>query len=228
MNRQEAYHRRAWRLATLLTGDRAQAERVVRACLRAQKRLDRLPPARLDRLVIITARHVGDVPAGRAIPDRVMLALARLRREHRAARGVVAENISTPQPPCERATLFSAEGLRMMGALLALPTQRREAWILRELDEIEPIEASRAMDCSRQAMERHLAFARATIGEALSDETPALLEALRRDADALEPGRFFFTPGRRTRGMRRLRRWAWWIALTALSAAIVIVWLSLA
>jgi sigma-70-like protein len=58
VDRREAYERRVWRLAWLLTGGREDlCARLVAGCLDAQPDLGRLDPAHVDRLVVLAARR---------------------------------------------------------------------------------------------------------------------------------------------------------------------------
>lgn len=80
MDRREAYERRVWRLAWLLTGGREDlCARLVAECLDAQPDLRRLDPAHLDRLVVLAARRrIRGVPrpAEPSSPGRRLLAAA--------------------------------------------------------------------------------------------------------------------------------------------------------
>lgn len=78
MDRREAYERRVWRLAWLLTGGREDlCVRLVAECLDAQPDLRRLDPAHLDRLVVLAARRrarPASEPEPEAPPARRLLA----------------------------------------------------------------------------------------------------------------------------------------------------------
>lgn len=52
-------------------------------------------------------------------------------------------------------------------SLLRLPGQSREAWVLRRVAGLGPVETARAMDCSRSASERFLERGEAMLGESL-------------------------------------------------------------
>ena len=80
MDRREAYERRVWRLAFLLTGGHeAACARIVAAVLDAQPDVRRLDPARLDRLVVLSARRrrvAPPSPPPDAPPGQTLLAAA--------------------------------------------------------------------------------------------------------------------------------------------------------
>lgn len=77
---------------------------------------------------------------------------------------------------------------RCMLAVLALPHQPREAWVLARLDELDELRVSRAMDCSRTAAQMHLAAADERMKAAMGDRIDAAIVALRERVDALDPG----------------------------------------
>lgn len=54
-----ALEARVWRLAFLLSADPAAADRLAEAILRTERDLRRVPPERLDRLIILRARELG-------------------------------------------------------------------------------------------------------------------------------------------------------------------------
>ncbi|MCC6659647.1 MAG: hypothetical protein IT437_02050 [Phycisphaerales bacterium] len=82
---------------------------------------------------------------------------------------------------------MGAEAARGMGVLLALPQQPREAWVLTRLDGLDELRVSRAMDCSRTAVARHLKAADEQMGHRLGDALNRCVAALRREADAIDP-----------------------------------------
>lgn len=201
MDRLEAYERRAWRLAMLLTGDVAVAEGVVRRSIDAQSRPDRLPADRLDRLVIQSARSADQSQSPTSMSRRAKGALEGVRQKHRASRGVS----TTPEQPSTKSP-FSEDAAKAMHVLRVLPQQQREAWILQELDAVEVIHASKSMDCSRTALQRHLDLARRSMLQALGEDHDRIVAALKRDADALDPTPFIARRAERRRRMRHARR----------------------
>lgn len=216
VDRLEAYERRAWRLAMLLTGDAEAAEAVVRTCIDAQSRPDQLPAARLDRLVIQAARKPNTGVRPRSWNERLRARLDRARADHRVHRG----RPRTQEEPAGDSdeSPFSPESREALRALRALPPQQREAWILRELDANDPIEASKAMDCSKTALARHVELAVEAMRKALGDRQDELIAALKRDADALDPEPFI-----RRRRAGRLRQNSRRIRLGVIGAILAVV-----
>ena len=186
MDRREAYLRRAWRLAALLTGDPARADAALRRCLARRPDLERLPLDRLDRLVIQETRSV----AAAATTPKPRSVLARLRDRHqRRSRSNAhdagpASQASSPRPD---ASPLPAAADSALAALADLPAQQREAWVLRALDAENEIDASKAMDCSRTALARHLEHAESAMREVLGDTYDAALAALRARAETFDP-----------------------------------------
>lgn len=219
MDRREAYLRRAWRLAALLTGDRERASAVILRCLVAQPNLVRLPPGRLDRLVIQQARDMHARPPRPALSQRLTGLLQRIRAGHRDSRGLPMPVASAP----EATPLFSPTAQRAMTVLLAIPSQRREAWILRELDSTGEIDASKAMDCSRAALARHLSLAESAMRETLGDGFNDAVAALKRDADGLDPEAFILAERR-----DRRRRTRWLVIVLVSTAALCVIGLIVA
>lgn len=56
-HRVDAYRHRVWRLAVLLTGDTAAAAALFSGIMRHRKRIERVEPQRLDRLILLRARE---------------------------------------------------------------------------------------------------------------------------------------------------------------------------
>lgn len=119
----------------------------------------------------------------------------------------VRELAKRRRPALEPAPSGSAEAgvSGAMRALLGLPEQPREAWVLSRLDGLDGIRMSRAMDCSRTAAERHLAAADEGMRARLGEGVDAAVGALRAFADALDPGPAVEVHRSRERRKRRVR-----------------------
>src|SRR5215207_1672933 len=120
--------------------------------------------AAYERRVWRLAYLLSGDPAGAAVlvdrvlrgqPDLASLEPARLdrvviqhARELPRRRGAVPP-ITAPVP--------AGEVRKAMDALLSIPEQPREAWVLARVDELDELHFSRAMDCSRTASRNHLA-----------------------------------------------------------------------
>jgi len=137
-------------------------------------------PARLDRMVILGARAL------RAGPVR-----------DAAAQGGAPR--APGEPPAEDPAVLTRS------ALQAMPFQLREAWILTRIDGLGDIAVSRAMDCSKSAMARHLAAADEAFNAALGSRAADAVAGVRRYADALDPGPFAIAYHLRRRRTRALR-----------------------
>lgn len=175
---------RVWRLAFLLTSDPDAAARLAARLPRLQPDFATLEPARLDRLVIQTARTMP-------------------RPAHTADR--TPRHISTLQH-----------------ALASLPPQQREAWVLSRVDTVDDLWMSRAMDCSKTAARSHLAAADAALHATLGDDLPTALDALRAQADAVDPAPLIVEARAELRRSHRRRlAIAGLIAFLALSAAVI-------
>ncbi len=217
VDRLEAYERRAWRLAMLLTGDAQAAEAVVRTCIDAQKNPGQLTSPSLDRLVVQAARNPHMTPAKRGFADRCRDRLAKAQADHRVRRG--RPMLAIEPTANEAQTDFSPESRCILDVLRSLPHQQREAWILRQLDGVELIAATKAMDSSKTALARHLDLANEALRKELGDREADLVAALKRDADALDPEPFI----NRRRSSRASRRaWRLRVAITAILLAIVV------
>ncbi len=217
VDRREAYLRRAWRLAALLTGDPARADGVLRRCLTRRPDLERLSPDRLDRLVIQETRAASG--AGLA---RVSM-LERIRARHRAADNQPAAASVSSDPAGRDDADPGAPARVALAALADLPAQQREAWILRALDAGDEIDASKAMDCSRTALARHLEHAESAMRAALGDSYDAALAALRARAETFDPSPAVAA----ARDARRLRRTIR-IVITIIVITIVVIAAALA
>lgn len=141
-NARSAAQIRAWRLALLLTGAEDLAAEVAVQVLRAQPKLETLDPRRVDRLTVIRSREV--------------VHTARRRRSSRA-----------PTSAAPDAALEAPGAARLLlAALAALEEQPREAWIFARLDNLDPVEVARSMDCSKTATARYLTEADTAIARA--------------------------------------------------------------
>jgi hypothetical protein len=154
----DAYERRVWRLAYLLTGNAAGAALLADRIRRDQPNLEQLEPARLDRVVIQHARELH--------------ALTRRRHAPAAAQPALRED------PEFRSALNS---------VLALPEQPREAWVLARVDQVDELHMSRAMDCSRTAARNHLASADHLMSAASAAPPADTAARIRAFADSLDP-----------------------------------------
>lgn len=120
-------------------------------------RRNALEPSLLDRLIIQNARS-----------------LPRAETTH-----LPATALSTPS------TLALAT--EALSAALKLPSQPREAWILKRLDDLDDLHIARAMDCSKTAAKTHLAAADEALALRLTDRLPSAIAALRDYTDSLDP-----------------------------------------
>ena len=128
------------------------------------------------------------------------------------------------QPVSSQPAPFSPLSERGLAALRTLKPQQRESWILRELDDVDLIEASKSMDCSKTALTRHLEAAITSMREALGDDHDAVLNSLKRDADALDPEPFIQRrKSRRARGRTR-QLVIWGVAASFIVVVSVILW----
>ena len=153
---------RAWRLAILATGDADVARRTL-SNLRVPPRGERLDADRIDRLAIQSLRRACG-PTARAGPDQVQ---------------------GPPSPARRRVDPVSLG--RAHDVLVALPLQAAEAFVLRRLDELDPIRACRAMDCSRSAADRFLERAERELSNSLGPEHDSAILALKAASDGLAP-----------------------------------------
>ncbi|MFG0284311.1 MAG: hypothetical protein ACF8R7_07800 [Phycisphaerales bacterium JB039] len=162
---------RAWRLALLLTRDAEQAAEVAIQVRKAQPRLERLDPRRLDRLVVLRSREVAQrrrrraAPAADAAPapERVRPLLDALRRlGHQVQEAWIFARVDelgeiemARAMDCSKsaAARFLAEADSALAAVDELPA-RIEAlrnW-LASLAPLEAIEARRAVHRRRRRM----------------------------------------------------------------------------
>lgn len=113
------------------------------------------------------------------------------------------------------------EAVRLFDAALTLNASTREAWVLRDVIQLEEIHAARAMDCSKSALRRFEESARAELAEYAS---PSALASLRLLADRVGDGaaaiELSVSLGREHRRTQHVRS-----VLYAL-AALVLIWVT--
>lgn len=153
---------RAWRLAILTTGDADIARRTL-SNLRVPPRGERLDADRIDRLAIQSLRRACG-PTARAGPNEVQ---------------------GPPSPARRRVDPISLGSAHDI--LATLPLQAAEAFVLRRLDELDPIRACRAMDCSRSAADRFLERAERELSTALGPDHDSAFLSLKSASDELTP-----------------------------------------
>lgn len=164
--------RRAWRLALLLTGSPAAADRVVLRVLDAQPDLDALEPIRRDRLVVLRAREEDTRPSN---PPRPGFA-ERVRAAHLQRRGV------TPAEEADERHPFDGVANALLQLSRRLPRQQHEAIMLHRVEGFELRDTARAMDCSTTAAARHLDEAERVVAETMGRDYTAAGRMLRRQA----------------------------------------------
>lgn len=164
-----ALARRAWRLGVLTTGDAAVARRAL-AMLTPPARGEDLDADRLDRLAIQSLRRaVGPV-------ERSAVAA---NADATTGHGGAASIARVAKEPVR---LGAAHGV-----VVTLPLQAAEAFVLRRVDDLDPIRACRAMDCSRSAADRFLKRADDEMAARLGEGAAGALAELRQAADGLTP-----------------------------------------
>jgi len=105
----------------------------------------------------------------------------------RLDRTIILHAREVRQPPGVTVHMSEA-ATRAMKVLLAIPGQPREAWVLTRLDDLDELRVSRAMDCSKTAAARHLKAADEQMRHRLGPHLEAGIAALKREADAIDPG----------------------------------------
>ncbi len=157
MDAREAYHRRAYRIALLLTDSEDAALRILERVARAIPQPETTSDARFDRAVIQASR-----PVYESLKSPENLALA------------------------GRFDL-SEDAQRLWREAHALEPQVLEAWVLRDVEGLDEVRAARAMDCSRNALEKiHLVSARRTLTESLGEAYSPALQRLTGVLDTLD------------------------------------------
>jgi DNA-directed RNA polymerase specialized sigma24 family protein len=106
----------------------------------------------------------GNAPGAAALVDRVIRAQPDLMNLEpaRLDRLVIQHAREVPTAPILAAASLpepDPEIRRTLEAVIRLPEQPREAWVLARVDELDELHISRAMDCSRTASMHHLAAA---------------------------------------------------------------------
>jgi RNA polymerase sigma-70 factor (sigma-E family) len=145
------------RLATVVLGDRGQAEEVVQdAFVRLQLRwrglrgLER-PPAYLRRMVLNGCRS--------QLRRRTV-------RDHHDARRTVVATVTGPEP----AAVARDEHERVIAALRLLPDRQREALVLRYYLDLPEAEIAAAMAVSAGSVKTHLHRGVAALAHLLEDD----------------------------------------------------------
>lgn len=160
MDLADALQRRVIRLALLLTADPSRAADALSLILAANPDIRRIAESRIDRMVIQHARGELAGPAPANQPD------------------ITLDHILTLSDPARR----------LWDAAARLEQQPREAWILRDLEQMDEIPTARAMDCSRTAIETvHRPHALNHLQAALADDYSHALASLHEALDALDP-----------------------------------------
>lgn len=163
-----ALARRAWRLGVLTTGDLSTARRAL-SLLPPQPAGSSLDADRLDRLAIQSLR--------RAVGPQ-----SRPQQPHPSAPPAETPPAAPQRRIAEPISLGPAHDI-----LSTLPLQAAEAFVLRRLDDLDPIRACRAMDCSRSAADRFLERSEHDMARRLGPALDAALAQLRSAADAITP-----------------------------------------
>lgn len=159
MDREEALQRRVIRLALLLTAEPSRAADALAIILSTNPDILRIGESRIDRMIIQHAR-------GELAP----------------------KTASVTDIPLQTVVSLSEPARRLWNASRTLDTQPREAWILRDLEEMDEIPTARAMDCSRTAIESvHRPAALNTLRQALPEDYDTALDDLRAALERLDP-----------------------------------------
>jgi hypothetical protein len=168
-------------------------------------------PQSASELIARVLRAQPDVLAVEAVRlDRLVILQA---REWAARR----RNLAAASPP------LSPAAATALTAALGMNHQLLEAWVLARVDGMEGLSVSRAMDCSNTAVANHLAEADREMASRLGPRLAPGLDALRRDADALDPRPFIEQILAHRQKRRRFRLW---IAVGLLGAAVLVLWWS--
>ena len=172
----------------------------------------------------------GNAPGAARLADRVLRDQPRIERLEpaRLDRTVIQHARDLPRTTSEAIPDLPApqgEAAEALRAVLSLPEQPREAWVLARVDELEDLHVSRAMDCSKTASRNHLNAADAQMASRFAGDALRPARALRAFADSLDPGRIIraHRQERRTRAVRR----AAVVASVALVALLVLALLLL-
>ena len=197
---------RTWRLAMLATAE-PDAARQALAALAPVPPEEPLSIDRIDRLAIQAIRRIVP-PARRRNPDE----------------SAPAFDPAAPPKPTTKPTHSLGPAHRVIAGL---PLQAAEAFILRRLDDLDPIRACRAMDCSRSAADRFLERADAALASAFGpDGAAAALRELRTSAESLAPSTEVVATCLARAHARHKARVTTWLA--AIAASLLVVFLVLA
>lgn len=159
MDAREAYYRRAYRLALLLTDSDSAALRILERVADHVPKPERSSDARFDRAVIQSSRPVHE-------------------QSDRENSGDGLESRSD----------LSEDALQLWRLAHQLEPQPLEAWTLREVEGLDEVRAARAMDCSRNAMERiHLLGAMRFLQDSMGDRYAPARDEIIRSLDTLDP-----------------------------------------
>lgn len=216
----EPFARRIWRLALLLTDSPRAADAIVRAAVRDEPELVKVGDTRLDRFALQSAR---DWAARRRAQTPEPAGSEDAGASDSGGAGDSGGDSGGGVDSGGADALGLAEEHRPAWRAIAdLPDQPREAVTLLLLDELDPIRAARAMDCSRTALETvHLPAARAVLRDtlALPDAGASLDAALAPIVGAaarLDTDRAVAVADRVAERARRRRRTRSVLMLTAL------------
>lgn len=205
----------AQRLALLLTGECSRADAVMSEVMLSQPVLALMQTARIRRLVILRARDIAGLRTRTAKPW-----LMRVREAQHRARGV--EKATDAEVSTE---VFVDLALIAFKAASMLERQPMEAWLLHRVEDLELRQVARAMDCSTNAVQRHLEQAEGSLGQTLGGEYAQAIEQLREQSRRVEA-----LPSLRRSWERRIRRRSvrlWSVRVVAgmvLVATIYLLW----
>ncbi len=151
----DAHHRRLYRLALRMSGDRDEAgDLVQQAFLQAARRPEALPE---------------DGPGGEAWLTRVLVNLCRDRHRRRAVRRRLApEPASEGTPAMQEAALMARQIVR--AALARLAPRRRAVVVLHELEELDVEQVAGLLGIARATVRWHLAAGRRELKRILLED----------------------------------------------------------
>ncbi|TVQ81653.1 MAG: hypothetical protein EA380_01175 [Phycisphaeraceae bacterium] len=163
MDREDALQRRVIRLALLLTAEPRRAADALAIILSTNPDILRIGESRIDRMIVQHARgEIAPLPA--------------------------YSETTVSDVPLDAVVSLTEPARRLWDACRTLEAQPREAWILRDLEEMDEIPTARAMDCSRTAIETvHRPTALNLLREALADDYDPALAELRTALERLDP-----------------------------------------
>ena len=193
--RREAYLRRVWRLAYLLTTDLFQARRLFAAVLIERPQFAEMDIDILTRLVILRAREY---------ETGLMRSPALQRALKQVQEGEGGEGGRQTEGSGEAALTDLPVPLALICAH-ALPRQAMETWLLKKVDGLGDIALSRATDCSRTASALHFDQAEKQMHDMLGDELEPLTEQLKTTLLNLDAAPAIQHWKRRTKRRRLLR-----------------------